>query len=467
MGPGERRRILSWRQLVVLALGTPLNPLNSSMIAVALNGLHTDFSVSLGVASWLVSAFYLSAAVGQPLEGRLADRIGPRRVFCAGQAIVMFTGAVAPFVPGFGWLVALRVLLALGTSAAYPSALVLIRSVSRDPQGRPPAGTLALLSVANTLSSALGPVVGGLFVGLAGWQAIFLVNVPLGGAGLLLALRWLPPDNTLARPTGGWRETVALLDPAGVLLFALTVTSLLGFLLSLASAPAWPLLVGPPLAGAILVWHERRAATPLLDIRMLAANRTLLGVLGQFALVNTVFYAVFFGLPLWLEQARGYPPGVVGLLLSPVAVAGIVVTPLAAAIINRAGVREVLVPGSVALIVGSLLLLVLTAGSPLPVLVLVGLVLGIPNGFNNLGMQAALYAAAPAEQTGAAAGLLQTARYTGAVLSTSLIGIVYGAAASTRGLHVLASAIAALSVVLLGASLAYRRGRAAGAREAS
>jgi MFS family permease len=225
--------------------------------------------------------------------------------------------------------------------------------------------------------------------------------------------------------------------------------------------------VGPPLAGAILVWHERRAATPLLDIRMLAANRTLLGVLGQFALVNTVFYAVFFGLPLWLEQARGYPPGVVGLLLSPVAVAGIVVTPLAAAIINRSGVREVLVPGSVALIIGSLLLLALTAGTPLPVLVLAGLVLGIPSGFNNLGMQAALYAAAPAEQTGAAAGLLQTARYTGAVLSTSLIGIVYGAAASTRGLHVLASAIAALSVVLLGASLAYRRGRAAGASGAS
>jgi predicted MFS family arabinose efflux permease len=117
-------------------------------------------------------------------------------------------------------------------------------------------------------------------------------------------------------------------------------------------------------------------------------------------------------------------------------------------------VRAVLVPGSAALLAGSLLLLALNTSTPLWLLLLVGLVLGIPNGFNNLGMQAALYTAAPPDQTGAAGGLLQTARYTGAILSTSVIGIVYGATAGTSGLHVLAGVMAALSLVLLWASLA-------------
>jgi MFS family permease len=452
--PADRRVGLGWRQLTVLVFGTPLNPLNSSMIAVALVRLHADFSVSLGVASWLVSGFYLSAAVAQPLEGRLADRFGPRRVYCGGLVIVLLTGAAAPFVPGFGWLVLVRVLQALGSSAAYPSALALIRAGSRDPRGRPPAGTLAVLSIANTLSSAVGPVVGGVLVTLAGWQAIFLVNVPIAGAGLLLALRWLPHDPRPARPAGGWRQTVALVDPAGVVLFAVAVTGLLGFLLSLGSRPAWPLLAVPPLAGGLLVWQERRVATPFLDVRMLAANRPLLGVLGQFVLVNAVFYMVFFGLPLWLEQARGLQPGTAGLVLFPVAAAGMALTPLAATAINRAGVRAALVPGSAALLAGSLLLLALNTSTPLWVLLVVGVVLGIPNGFNNLGMQAALYTAAPPDQTGAAGGLLQTARYTGAILSTSVIGIVYGATADTSGLHVLALVMAALSLVLLWASLA-------------
>ncbi|MBO0686307.1 MAG: MFS transporter, partial [Candidatus Dormibacteraeota bacterium] len=297
MGAAQPRRGLSRRQLAALVLGTPLNPLNSSMIAVALVRLHTDFSVSLGVASWLVSGFYLAAAASQPLEGRLADRFGPRRVYCAGLVLVVLTGAAAPFVPGFGWLVLIRVLQALGSSTAYPSAMALIRRSSRDPQDRPPATTLAVIAVANTLSSALGPVVGGLLVTLAGWQAIFLVNVPLGAVGLLLALLWLPPDLNPAGRERSWREVVGLIDPPGVLLFAITVTSLLGFLLSLGGTPVWPLLAVPPTAGALLVWRERRAATPFLDVRMLAANRPLLLVLGQFVLVNMAFYTFFFGLP--------------------------------------------------------------------------------------------------------------------------------------------------------------------------
>src|SRR4051794_40578112 len=149
------------RSLVgTILLGTLLNPLNSSMIAVALVRLRDDFAVTLATASWLVSAFYIAAAVGQPLMGRLADLLGPRRVSCAGWVLVGATGALAPLVPSFGWLVAVRVVQALGTSAAFPAGLALIRRSTPDPSAPPPAAALGALVIGGSVSAALGPVLG-------------------------------------------------------------------------------------------------------------------------------------------------------------------------------------------------------------------------------------------------------------------------------------------------------------------
>ena len=95
-----------WRLIVAVELGILLNPLNSSMIAVAMVPLEGDFHVGVSVASWLISGFYLAAAVGTPLMGRLADQFGPKRIFLVGLAVVGVSGVLAPLAPGFGWLVA-------------------------------------------------------------------------------------------------------------------------------------------------------------------------------------------------------------------------------------------------------------------------------------------------------------------------------------------------------------------------
>ena len=129
-----------WRLVGGVVTGTMLNPLNSSMTAVALLGLSMDFRVSIGTATWLISGFYLGGAVRMPLMGRLADLVGPRRVFSLGLALVGLTGVVAPLAPSAGWLLAPRVVQAFGTAAAYPAGLAIIRA--RDQRGRAPAAAL-------------------------------------------------------------------------------------------------------------------------------------------------------------------------------------------------------------------------------------------------------------------------------------------------------------------------------------
>jgi predicted MFS family arabinose efflux permease len=303
-------------------------------------------------------------------------------------------------------------------------------------------------------------VIGGFLVALAGWQAVFLINVPVTAAGTLAAAAWLPVDPPSHRPQDfSLVGLLRLIDVAGILLFSITIVSLLGFLLSLSTRPLWVLLGCLPLAAGLLVWHEQRRPQPFLDVRMLRTSPGLIGVFAQFAGVNTVFYAVFFSLPLWFEQARGFSADQAGLLLLPVAGLGVAITPVAATLISRVGSRPALVIGAIALTAGTLLMTPFDQRTPILTLFAVGAVLGVPNAFNNLGLQAALYEATPPEHTGAAGGLFQTFRYVGAILSTSLIGLVFGTHVTSSGLHEIALAIAALSAVLVIASIAAPRAK--------
>jgi len=382
-----------------VSLGTLLNPLNSSMIAVALVSLSSYFGVSLATVTWLVTSFYIGGAIGYPLMGQLADRFGPRRIFNAGLLVAAVTSGIAPLAPSLPALIGIRFLQSIGTSSPYPAGVAIFRA--RHGQGRAPAGALGAVSIANSVSSALGPVLGGALVALAGWPAIFVINVPVALAAIALALLCLPAD----RLTTSSRTTRA------------------------SDSSAWQLLRNP----------------------------ALVTVYAQFAAVNVVFYAVFYGLPLWLEQTRNYPPDVTGLLILPVAGIGVVATPIAARLIDRTGPRPSLIVGSVLLLAGSLLLLLFDAATPIAGLLLVGAVLGVPNGFNNLGLQAAMYEAASPRQIGAAAGALQTCRYLGAIAATAVIGVIFGSQATSDSLHLLALVMAAVSAGLVIASLAVNR----------
>jgi MFS family permease len=433
------------RVAMAIALGTLLNPLNSSMIAVALVALQHAFGVGVATSSWLVSSFYLAACVGQPLMGRIADRFGPRRVYCAGLVVAGAAGALAAVSPWFAWLVACRVLQAVGTSAAYPSGLALIRRLAG---GRSmPAATLAAISIANGTSAALGPLFGGFLIAGAGWRGIFAVNVPLAAAGLALALRWLPRDAPAGVPAEP-RAVVADLDLPGVALFSATVLGLLGFLLSLATRPQWWLLVVFPVAAALLVRQELRVSTPFLDLRTLARQPALLRTLAQQVGVQMVFYSVFYGLPLWLERVRHFPARDAGLLMLPLAALGIGLSPVAATLVRRKGVRVPLLIGCAGLVAGLLLVATLDEGTPVVGIVAVGTVLGLPSAFNNLALQAAVYAAAPAGQVGLATGLFQTCRYLGAIMSTALLGLAFEHEVSSAGLHRTAVAMALVAVGL-------------------
>lgn len=442
---------LSYAFVGTIALGTLLQALNSSMIAVAIVPIREDFHAGAAV-SWLLSGLYLATMVGAPTMGRIADMVGPRRIFLTGLGIVALASTAAPFAQDIGWLIACRVLLGIGTSAQYPAGVALIRAAA-DKRGASAGSALGLLALCAQVAVALGPAIGGGLVALAGWQSIFLVNLPLVLFAAVLMLLRVPRDGVI-RAAGLLRR----LDPLGIALFAAAMSALVLFLLSVGARPNYALLVGFLALLGAFVWWEHRAADPFIDPRLLADNRALTATYLRTATTYVAFYLIFFGLPQWLEQGRGLDSAGAGLVVLPIAALGAVTVLLATRLERRAGARPTLIIGSVALALGGLAMaLLLHSTTPIAVLVAVSALLGLPNGFNSLGNQTAMVRAAPAGRTGAASGLYRTSQYVGANLAAALIEVVGGAQAGDVGLHRMGVVVAAIGVVLAVAAVFSRQ----------
>jgi predicted MFS family arabinose efflux permease len=303
------------------------------------------------------------------------------------------------------------------------------------------------------VSAAIGPALGGVLVGLIGWQSIFVVNLPLALIGIGLALTWLPRDRPQEQAHDPlWRA----LDLSGIVVFAATLAVLLFFLMGL-NNPDWLLFGGfLVLAGATSI-VELRASAPFLDLRMVWHNQPLLRTYLRLVLVNIVIYGVLYGYTQWLEDARGMSSEATGLLLLPMSAIAAVASALGA---RGRRVRGPLLIGTVVLLAGSVVLLGVNSSTGILLLVGIALLFGIPNGLNMVANQAALYEQAPADQIGTAAGLSRTAQYLGAIFSSGLISLFYGRTASTSGLRELTWTFLVLGALLLAITIADRALRA-------
>ncbi|MFH9352379.1 MFS transporter [Kitasatospora sp. NPDC017646] len=415
------------RLLAPMVLASVLNPVNSSMIAVALVPIGTAFGAPPAETAWLVTALYLATAVGQPVIGRLVDGHGPRRLYLAGTALVGLAGLIGALAPSFGLLIVARVLLGIGTSAAYPAAMHLTRSEAERTGRSSPTGVLTVLAVANQTIAVIGPTLGGLLIGLGGWRTIFAVNVPLSLACLALGAVRLPT----AAPR---RERGERLDHAGIALFAVLLLALMLFVTKPSSA-LWCLPVLAVLAGVGFAVRETRTRNPFIDLRALVRNRPLVATYLRQLLGYTAVYAFLYGYTQWLEEGRGLSAASAGLVLLPLSLTALAVSSLTG---RSPAVRGKLVVGAAVQMAACAALLPAGSASPLVLLIAVGVLAGIPQGLIGLGNQTALYHQADPTAIASAAGLLRTFMYLGAMAASAANAAFFPHGATTGGLHHLA-----------------------------
>jgi MFS family permease len=437
------RKPFDWRFTAPLLLGSTLNPINSSMIATGLVGIGVDFHTGPGQTASLISVLYLCSAVAQPTMGKLSTIFGPRRIFLSGAAILLVAGVIGAAAPTFSVLLISRALIGVGTAAAYPTAMALVRQRADSVKMGVPSRLLGNFSIAAQITVVFGLPLGGILAGEFGWRALFAVNIPLALITIAFTLAGVARDRPMERQ-GGQRLLTAL-DVPGIVLFAGAVTSLLLFLSSLAAPTWWLLPVVIAAITALVVW-ERRASRPLIDVGMLARKRPLQRTYLRQTLVALGTYSALYGTSQWMEQSAHYSPFAVGLILLPLSGLSIII----ARIVSKRGwVRWPLILAGVALILTAVVMLLITSGSSVAVLVGMSLLFGFANGFSGFANQAALYIQAPAAEIAVASGLYRTFAYIGAIFSASLIDITFGSATNDGGFHVLGWVLGGLGILVL------------------
>lgn len=431
-----------FRFVTPLGLGSTLNPVNSTMISTALVPIAGDFHASVAQTGWLIAGLYLASAVAQPTMGRLADLFGPRRIYLIALVLVALSGLIGEFSPSLGVLIGARVLLGIGTSGAYPSAMRIFRmQADRHGYTAPPRIAMGVLSLAAIASMAIGPVLGGVLTGAFGWHAIFLINLPLAAVTAALTLMWVPKDDPLPR---NWRHLIHEIDLMGITLFVAFLLSLMIFLMNLGHPPWWTL----PIAAGFALWltiHSRRRRQPFIDVRMLARNAPLSVTYLRAGLVAMITYCVLYGFGQWLESGAHYTAAQAGLFTLPMSAVAAVSSFTGA---RTKGIRTPFVIAIGSAVIGCAGLWFVDATSAVWWIAAAVIFFGPPQGMFSTATQAAIYMQAPASEIGTAAGLQRTASYIGAIAATSLLGLLYGARATDGGLHSLALVMGAVTAAL-------------------
>jgi MFS family permease len=445
------------RVSLALGTGTILQGLNSAIVAVALIPIAVYFGDSSAIP-WIVSGLYIASAVGSPAGGRLADLFGARRIYLVGLVVVLLASIAGPFVPSIEWLVVDRVVLGLGASMHFPAAMAIIRQQAAKRQ-QTATGAIGIIAVCGQTSAALGPTIGGLVVVIWGWQGIFWVNVPLVVLSAIWVMVQVPKDEV--RERAGMLRGIKSIDPLGMVLFVATVVLLMLGLLSLENDPQWLLFAAFVPVAALFVLREMAAPSPFIDVRLMLGHRQFALTCARAVLTFISFYCIFYGLPQWLEASRGLDAAATGLLMLPVFGVGVLSTIVATRLGRRLSPRLLLVFGTSAmLLAGVLLALVVSTDSPIWLLVIVSVLLGVPNGFNNLGNQLILHNSVPGKSAGSASGIYRTSQYFGAVLSAVIVAHSVGVNQPHGGIRTLGLWISVLGGLMLVTNLiALYRGR--------
>ena len=417
--PRNRRFLV----LGVCCLSLLIFGLDNTIVNVALPAIRRDLHASISGLQWTIDAYTLVVASFLMLAGSTGDRLGRRRTFQAGLVVFTIGSLLCSLAPGLGWLVAFRMLQAVGGSMLNPVAMSIIVNTFTDPRER--ARAVGLWGAVYGVSLALGPVVGGLLVQSVGWRGIFWVNIPVGVAAIVLTALFVP-ESRAGRPRRP--------DPGGQLLVIVTLAALVYAIIEgprsgWASPPILGLFGLAAVALAALAGYESRRREPLLDIRFFRsapfAGATLIAIsalagLAGFMFLNTIY----------LQDVRGLSALQAGLMMIPIAAGTVLLAPLAGRIVGRRGPRLPLLVAGVGMTAGALLLTQLTAAVPLGALAAAYAVFGAGFGMVNVPITNTAVSGMPRAQAGVAAAVASTSRQTGAALGVAVAG-----SAVTSALH--------------------------------
>lgn len=401
--------------LTSLALSMLMPSLDTSIANAGLPILATAFDATFQQVQWIVLAYLLAITTLIVSVGRLGDSFGRRRLLLIGIGIFTAASLCCALSPGLGWLIGARAVQGLGAAIMFALTVALVADAVPKARAGSAMGLLATMSATGT---TLGPSLGGLLMASVGWQAIFLLNVPLGLLNVWLVYRFLPADRASGpRVPFDYSGSAVLMLTLAAYALAMTLEGLM-----------WPLLLASLCGAGVFILVEMKAQSPLIRLSLFSDAR-LSSSLALTLLVTTVMMTTLVVGPFYLHRGLGLSSAMVGVALSVGPLLSALSGVPAGRLVDRFGAQRI-VPGALlGMACGCALLALLPMSLGLPAYVLPIMLIAAGYALFQAANNTGLMAGVSQDQRGVVSAMLGLARNLGLITGAAVMGAVFALAA--------------------------------------
>lgn len=422
-----------WAMLVPALIGTLIGTMGNSMVSIALPSLVNAFSVSLSTAAWSITVYTLTFSVFIPVFGTVGPALGYKRIFTGGMLLVFLSSILCIVAPTYSLFLFARVLLGVGVATILPTIMGIIANrLPSEVQGQ----ATGYWAFVNGFGHAVGPSLGGLLLQHFSWHSIFIVNLPLSLASIILAFKILPADRRVGLESFDFAGVCGLMAFSFCALFSITQVAKYG----LESWVSVALLSGALIALVFLIIYEKRQARPFVDLGLFKNIRYVSSIM-PISLQAFTQFGLLVSLPFFLIDIQKIDDQTAGLIIMGMTLTMALLGPVSGWLSDRLGCKWVSLLGTSAIIVSSLTFIsrgdISLPGWGMAFFLARLLLFGAGFALIQSSATVAVIKAVPAEKSGAATGFFHMFRFTSASLGSTIIGIMLelNASGMLAGLH--------------------------------
>jgi EmrB/QacA subfamily drug resistance transporter len=399
-----KQRDLRWWILLTVIIGTFLGRLDQTIVNLALPKIMGDFAITVSQAGWIATAYILANAVFVPVWGKLGDTIGRKKVYIWGFTIFIIGSILAGFAWDLSSMLVFRVIQAIAGSADYPTAMAIIAVTFRGAKER--AQALGLWSSAFAASAVLGPLIGGPLIDTFGWRSVFLINLPVGILGLIMAIAFVK-ESTSDRQTKvfDWWGALSL----GIMLSALVLVLDQGLDWGWASPEAIACYGAVLLFGYIFYRIDSVHPEPIVDFKFFRIPAFVGALINNFVIFLGMMGGMFL-IPVFVQTFLGYDATQTGFLFMPMAFGMVLMAPLGASLVGKVNPGIVIGISTLVAAIGLFMFVGLDARSGPMDIVIPVFVMAAGMGFGMSQRTNIIASAVPEHEIGIASSVLALAR---------------------------------------------------------